>query len=72
MNDDVPTLVSKHISPTSVLADLQDQLSDIEEVYVVYKLKDGTWLESVSGDITGIAFAIFCLQHYAYRWVENK
>jgi hypothetical protein len=60
---EVKTLISKHVSPTTILAELQDALPEIEEVYVVYKRK-GKWFESLAGDLQGMSFAVMILHNY--------
>lgn len=64
---EVKMLISKHVSPTSILAELQEALPNIDEVYVVYRRKDGTWIESLAGDLQGMSFAISILQHYIIK-----
>lgn len=62
---DIKHLVSNHISPHSVLADAVEQINDIEQIYVIYKIRDGAWFESTCGDVSGQSFAIMILQKSA-------
>lgn len=55
---------TKDITVRSVVADLCNLESEIDEIYVVIKTKDGRWVPSIAGDLGGMAFAILFLQQY--------
>lgn len=61
-------LVPKDITVRSVIADLTNIESEIEEIYLVVKTKDGQWAPSLCGDLQGLAFAILFLQQH---WNES-
>lgn len=67
MSAEIKTIVPKHVSPTSVLAEVQSTLPDIDQIYVIYKSKDGTWFESVAGDLHGMSFAVLMLQNFVIK-----
>lgn len=52
------------ITPHAILAELNETLPDIEELYVVVKTKDGTYNEMICGEVRGLSFSIVILQKY--------
>lgn len=65
---DIKHLVTKEITVRSVIADLCNIESEIDEIYIVVKTKDGQWVPSLCGDMAGLAFAALYLQQH---WMEK-
>lgn len=59
---DVKHLVSKNVSVQSCASDITSQLNDIDQIYIVYRKKDGDYCTSQCGDRCGLSFAIMLLQ----------
>lgn len=54
----------KEISPHAIVSHLQNELADIDELYIVVKDKAGNYNEVICGETGGLAFAILVLQKY--------
>lgn len=54
----------KEISPHAIVSHLQAELSEIDEIYMVVKDKDGNYYEIICGETGGLAFSIQILQMY--------
>lgn len=64
MSDNVKHFMPKEFSPHAIVSQLQNEVSDIEELYVVVKNKTGDYHEIISGETGGLSFAIAVLQKY--------
>lgn len=54
----------KDISPHAIICHLQNELSEIDELYIVLKDKSGNYNEVICGHTGGLSFAIVVLQKY--------
>lgn len=66
-------LISDHVSVQSCVADVLNEIDDIDEIYLVYRKKStGTYCENVCGDMKGLLFAILILQQYSQQCLDEQ
>lgn len=69
----VTHLSSEHVSPQTVLTELQSRVNDIDEIFVVYRRKsDRLSYRLYCGTLSGLSFSILLLQRLAFKVLDGE